>query len=240
MSEANTSQHLPLIRRTRWTRVGSWLFILHLLPALIAASTAPQLELALFDRVRLSPAMFDEMAGELDRVLPARNAEIVWLVANDQLVIHSPQGEIQVILSPSLPEVWGFDETVMGAVLSGGRKDPGGVIVVFPARVAQVVGAQKYLKFPRRARRDPRLARALARVIAHEIIHAVAPDHLHGQDGLMHASQTRASLLEPGSEVDSACLAVFETRLPEYLSRVSVLAAATTPTSEAPVPSTPE
>lgn len=178
---------------------------------------------------------------QLPSTRPIRSTRVGgWLVARGQLVVYSPQGEIQVILSPSLPEIWGFDETVMGAVLSAGRELPGALIVIFPARVAQVVGAQKTLKFPRRARRDPRVARALARVIAHEVIHAVAPDHLHGENGLMRDRQSRASLLEPGSEVDSACLAAFETRLPEYLSRVGLLAAATSSTSEVPTRSTPE
>lgn len=231
---------MPSSWPTRWTRIGIWLAFLLLVPTFLGASAGPHLRLALFDRVHLSPAFFDEMAGELARVLPTRETEIAWLPSNDQLVVYSPQGEIQVILSPSLPEVWGFDESVMAAALFPSRELPGGVIIVFPTRVARVVGARKYKNFSDRMPRDPRLERALGRVIAHEIVHVVAPDHRHGDDGIMQEIQSRNSLLGPEPRVDPTCMAVFQAHLPEYLAAVDRLAAATSPETDGPVVSTPE
>ncbi|MGB6640862.1 MAG: hypothetical protein WBG67_08815 [Thermoanaerobaculia bacterium] len=240
MSTAVGSHPLPSIRESHWIRIAGWLIILSLVPAFVVASTSPKLELALFDRVRLSPTMLGEMEGEVQRVLVAREVEIHWLAAKNNLVSYSPRREIQVILSPSLPEAWGYDESVMGAVLAPRREQPGGVIVVFPARVAQVVGARQYKNFSDRLPRDSRLARALGRVIAHEIIHVVAPEHGHGDDGIMHASQSHASLLEPEPRVDTVCSAAFQTRLPEYLARLGLPAPTTFSAYERPAISTPE
>lgn len=231
---------MPSNRPTRWTRVGSWLVFLLLVPNLIGASAAPQLKLALFDRVHLSAAFFDEMASELARVLPTRETEIAWLPTSHQLAVYSPRGEIQVILSASSPEAWGFDASVMAAVLSPERELPGGVIVVFPARVARVVGARRYTEFSDRMPRDSRLQRALGRVIAHEIVHVVAPDHRHGDEGIMQESQSQTSLLGPDPRVDPACTVAFQTGLPKYISAADRLAAATAPDSEGLAASTPE
>jgi hypothetical protein len=231
---------MPYNRNPIGTAVGSWLVLLLLAPAMLIGSTTPTLELALFDRVHLSAVMIQEMNHEVNHVFSARRVEIGWLSSRDDLVIHSPRREIQVILSPSLPEVWGYDESVMGVVLAPGREGPGGVIVVFPARVAQVVGARRYRRFSARMPTDPRLARALGRIIAHEIIHVVAPDHRHGDTGIMHASQSRASLLEPEPRVDTACSAAFQTHLPLYLAKIGPPAPVTFSGSESPAVPTPE
>ena len=211
---------MSFIRNIYCNLVGGWFVLLLLAPAMLADSTAPEIELALFDRVRLSPTMIGEMTHEVDRIFDARRVEIGWLQSKDNLVIHSPRQEIQVILSSSLPEVWGFDESVMGAVLSPGRQAPGGVIVVFPARVARVVGARRFKNFTDRVPNDSRLATALGRIIAHEIIHVVAPDHRHGDDGVMRASQSQASLLQLEPEVDTVCSAAFDARLPAYMAKL--------------------
>ena len=39
------------------------------------------------------------------------------------------------------------------------------------------------------------LARAVARVVAHEVVHALAPEHLHDSDGLMMRSLSRDRLV---------------------------------------------
>jgi len=231
---------MSFIRNIYCNLVGGWFVLLLLAPAMPADSTAPEIELALFDRVRLSPTMIGEMTHEVDRIFDARRVEIGWLQSKDNLVIHSPRQEIQVILSSSLPEVWGFDESVMGAVLSPGREGPGGVIVVFPARVARVVGARQYKNFADRVPRDSRLARALGRIIAHEFIHVVAPGHQHGDDGIMHASQSQASLLDPEPRVDTVCSAAFQARLPDYMASLGLPAPATLSRYESPAVSIPE
>jgi len=145
-----------------------------------------------------------------------------------------------VILSRSLPEVWGFDESVLGAVISPWREGPGGVIIVFPARVVRVVGSRRYKNFSDRMPRDSRLAQALGRIIAHEIIHVVAPEHGHGDDGIMHASQSQASLLELEPRVDTVCSAAFQTHLPAYLERLVLPAPTFFSAHESPAVSTPE
>jgi hypothetical protein len=53
------------------------------------------------------------------------------------------------------------------------------------------------------------LSLAIARVIAHEVVHAVAPSESHTPGGLMHGSLDRAFLVGPEAVVDSACAEAF-------------------------------
>jgi hypothetical protein len=49
------------------------------------------------------------------------------------------------------------------------------------------------------------LAKAVGRVVAHEVIHAVATEHPHGPGGLMNATLSSRALLEPVLEVSPVC-----------------------------------
>jgi hypothetical protein len=49
------------------------------------------------------------------------------------------------------------------------------------------------------------LSRALGRVVAHEIVHAVAPDHPHDRRGLMKHSLSRGALLGARAPLGQDC-----------------------------------
>jgi hypothetical protein len=68
------------------------------------------------------------------------------------------------------------------------------VVRVFLAEIRRTLDldAEK-TEFPK-ARETMILARALARVVAHEIVHAVAPEADHTTAGLMQSELTRANL----------------------------------------------
>jgi hypothetical protein len=57
------------------------------------------------------------------------------------------------------------------------------------------------------------VARALARVAAHEIVHAIAPDVPHAAHGLMRHSLDRSFLVGSRATIDPRCAAAFRARL---------------------------
>jgi hypothetical protein len=57
------------------------------------------------------------------------------------------------------------------------------------------------------------LGRALGRVVAHEVIHAIAPEAPHAGTGLMRHALDRNFLLGTKASVDARCATAFLTRL---------------------------
>jgi hypothetical protein len=62
---------------------------------------------------------------------------------------------------------------------------------------------------PLNARQEREVALALARVVAHEVVHAIAPDEPHSRGGLMNHSLNRAFLLGPRSPLTGPCARAF-------------------------------
>ena len=84
--------------------------------------------------------------------------------------------QVRVVLLPMEPSGWGLSNNAMGVVLS--RTTPqDAVYVLFPI-VARSLGyrpQQLMLHGLKEPQSTVLMARALSRVIAHEVIHAVAP-----------------------------------------------------------------
>lgn len=208
-----TSQHQSC-------RVG----LVALLAAFAAAISSPEtslsaattdsvtLELAFFDRVDLPQRMLDRVFAEAEEVLLQLGAEPVWHVESPELQVYDPGHEIQIILSSSRPEQWLFSPRTMGAVLPIGNP-PRRLVFVFPAEVARLLGLRSFSSLPHRVDDNMRFAKALGRVIAHELVHAIAPEHPHADDGIMLGRHAAASLLDPKLEVDRSCAAAFRSGL---------------------------
>jgi hypothetical protein len=82
-------------------------------------------------------------------------------------------------------------EHTLACVQEGPGAQPAAWILV--PRVRETLG----LPFPPFPNEAPRLSRALARVMAHELIHLIAPRMPHRPGGLMNASLGRDFLLRP-------------------------------------------
>jgi len=110
---------------------------------------------------------------------------------------------IQVVLVRSEPVEWGLPPNTMGAVLS--QSGPQTQVYVFFSSVARVLGYRPEVLRKRwptpREERD--LNRAFARVIAHEVMHAVLPSRPHAEGGLTGWTLDRSSLLASRIEIDS-------------------------------------
>jgi hypothetical protein len=86
---------------------------------------------------------------------------------------------------------------------------------VFPLCLTRVLGPPYDEQEPGRIA-DLRFAHSLARIIAHEVVHAVAPAHPHAAAGLMHGQQKRAALLNEGMAIDPVCAAAFRAGLDSF------------------------
>ena len=99
----------------------------------------------------------------------------------------------------------------MGLVMR--EQEPSRAIWVFLRSVRWTLGHDLGRR-GRASRADSReLALALARVVAHEVVHAIAPDEPHSHRGLMSHSLNRSFLLGKGAPLDPQCAAAFLVRL---------------------------
>jgi hypothetical protein len=112
------------------------------------------------------------------------------------------RGRIQVVLVKTEPADWGLPADALGAVMSRSRTERQ-IYVFFPA-VARILGYRPDVlrrRWPR-AREERDMSRAFARVIYHEVVHAVLPSRPHADDGLTGRKLDRAALLASRVDVD--------------------------------------
>jgi len=180
----------------------------------VADSTPATIDLAVFDRVELPESMKNSVFAEAEEVLLELGAQVVWHVDSSRFRIYDPGNEIQIILSSSRPEKWRFSSRVMGAVVPIG-KYPRQVVFIFASDVSRLLDLPGTEKLPYRPPDNRRFAKALGRVIAHELVHAIAPEHPHANNGIMLGSHRASSLLDPQLTVDTSCATAFRAALRE-------------------------
>ncbi len=147
----------------------------------------PRLLMVWHDAHGLAPnGTFRGMVREVEKLFAPVGLEIEWLEAE---VEDPPLDEntilLRIVLVPSKPSGsgWGLEKDVMGAFLPGGGRSHS--LYIF---YRNLVRAVKIHDRPSRLpdiRELRRLSRALGRVVAHEMIHAVAPTAQHASGGLM-------------------------------------------------------
>lgn len=103
---------------------------------------------------------------------------------------------------PEIPRHWKVGRHALGVAI-GGPNEPRSVFLSVGAakRTLDRRGARRR-HWPERGPWAARLGRALGRILAHELLHAVAPDLPHSRHGLMAPRLTRRMLLAPGVGFD--------------------------------------
>ncbi|MCZ6726692.1 MAG: hypothetical protein O7A98_04980 [Acidobacteria bacterium] len=171
-----------------------------------------RLELMLFDNFGLKPEAAERMRLEVEQIFASMATDIEWMDPLSEAPVEVVGIRLRVILIPSPPQAWGLRDRTMGVVF--GREGLVDTVYIFPPAVMRTLQ-----RFPEEAepnrlqRQNHRWARALGRVVGHEIIHAVAPDHPHAPNGLLRARQSRFSLSAPELALDALCAEVFMARL---------------------------
>lgn len=108
-----------------------------------------------------------------------------------------PEPRVNAVVIPGEDRRFGLPRNTMAAAL-GERGESYSIFVFYPG-VRRTLGYHETRTSPRQI---AELSRALARVVAHEVIHVLAPERGHAESGLMSGKLTREKLLADGIELD--------------------------------------
>lgn len=159
-------------------------------PAGASRAAAPRLRLVWIDVLSSAPFAYAAASREAAAILGAAGVDAEWTAADPSTVTSDT--ELKIVLMAAASGA-GLPERVMGGTLRGGQSR---TAWIYPSNVLRA------LALPHRSVRDlarsqqEQVARALGRVIAHEIVHAVAPDLPHSRTGLMAHTIGRGLLLQ--------------------------------------------
>jgi hypothetical protein len=158
------------------------------------------LELVWLDSHGLFP-VFDRVRSEADPIFRDLGVAIRWEVETDPRPSTADELRIQVVLMPSEPSGWGISANAMGVVLLPQRSQQDSVYLFYGPILRNVgLGRKAGAMLNPRERRD--VARAIARVLVHEVVHAIAPNLSHADEGVMHDALLIEALLQREIEVD--------------------------------------
>jgi hypothetical protein len=169
-------------------------FLVALLPCcaapLAAADDAPvRLTIHWSDPEKQFPFATSDLAAEARALFAPLGIALEWASADTV----AARDHVQVILLARDRSGGKMGERTMACVQGGRRTQPAAWILVPQVRAA--LGLPK----ERVGGEGPLLSRALARVMAHELIHLVAPDLPHVPGGLMNTTLGRDFLLRPAA-----------------------------------------
>jgi hypothetical protein len=185
------------------------------LPSLPHPRPPAEMRLFWFDPKGLAPFVFEPASREVSRIFGDVGVSLRWEKGGFETTLGDGVLDIPVILLPADPMATRASRRVLGLVP---RESVGPRAVwVFLSNVRWTLGHDT--RSPRISRRQANeLGLALARVVAHEIVHAVAPDEPHTSGGLMNHSMDRSFLLGMRAPIDPECGRSFVRSLDEILS----------------------
>jgi hypothetical protein len=174
-------------------------------PAVARERTLP-LDLVWLDPVRLAPGAYGAVKAESTVVLEALGAKVSWTEASDGAVLGSES--MAVIAVPTHAFLNGDARHVMGAT----RRDVVSLppaVWVYPDQVAWALALDVRARASWSTAQRAALALALARVVSHEVVHALGVPG-HAAHGLMAATLDRRALTAPEIAVDGATVAAVQ------------------------------
>ena len=177
--------------------------------AFAAGRTCPaepglSLRLVLFDSVGLSPKVTVAMRRSATQIFERIQVRIEWTEHEqmNQDSVPVSEDDFKVIVLPAEPTAWKLPADTMGAVF---RSDtPTSTIFLFDPAIRHTL-----TRLGRRGRfmSDDKTGVAYGRILAHEIVHALAPDETHAKSGLMAGAQDRHGLVARRLRLDAASIA---------------------------------
>jgi len=160
------------------------------------------LTLVWYDTYRLLPGSFESMAREVIRIYAEVGVDVMWEFGRECYIddFDPDPLRVDVVLVPSSPTSWGLKANAMGvATHREGAK--GSVYLFFPALIRTLrLSSEIGDVFHPRAQKM--VSRAMARVISHELLHVMAPQHPHTKGGLMNESMSKGYLERPMIHLD--------------------------------------
>jgi hypothetical protein len=137
----------------------------------------------------------DAVEQEARRIFASAGIALDWRLSTAE--VAPPKGEVTVLFR-ARPETAALGETTLGAV----NPDANGIARVFLSGLERILGFRATSGEGLRPAARQRLARTLGRVLAHEVVHVLAPELGHRTHGLMDASMQRAFALRPRVTLD--------------------------------------
>jgi hypothetical protein len=153
------------------------------------ARPRPHLRLIWFDPALAAPFAYSGVSGEVRSILGAAGVDVMW---NKRAPGPLAPGEIAVILLNAEPSRVAFRPDVMGCVIKG---DGPSILWVNLTTVARMLGLDARSRIAWSGRERQQVATALGRVVAHEIVHVIAPQLPHATRGLLSATLNRSHLV---------------------------------------------
>jgi hypothetical protein len=170
--------------------------LLPLAAALFAVrASAVEVRVEWVDPAGALPCPFDAVASEVSRLLDPLDVRLRWRAAADAMDAAAVEHQVVLLAgdrSRSLGDVMGVTH------MEGGR---GMIWIVLPTveRILYIPPARPEAMGGDDARL---LARALGRVVAHELVHALAPGLRHARKGLMSGRLGRSALVGDSLSLD--------------------------------------
>lgn len=157
----------------------------------------------------------EDVRKEVESILEGAGIRVLW---SDASVEPAPESTLPVVVvvTPSEPAGagWHLSPSAMGVYLSS---DQSSAVYVFYHRVARVLGVASERDGMLEPSDRKRLAKALGRVVVHELVHRVAPDLPHADTGVMQgdlgpSTLTRNHLSLDGDSRSAVLAALREAR----------------------------
>ena len=157
-----------------------------------------ELKLVWVNMVPEFPLAFDLMAGDVGFVFAGMDVEVVWSDTTSALLDRDVP-TLRVVLTSAEPSTFGLGEETMGVAPRAGGS--GASIYVFLGSILRVLGFdlegdQRLSPEDRRA-----VARAVARVVSHEVIHVLDQHPDHSSRGIISPKLDRHFLSQPKVQV---------------------------------------
>ena len=164
---------------------------------------AEPVTLVWYDVQEQLPEGFATMAHEVRSIFAEIGVEVGWrAAAPGESYGGGATREIAVIALAEDPSLARRSTPVLGLVIR--EPQPTRAFWAFVGNLRRALGLEKRPGERLGPRECERLARALGRVVAHEVVHALAPEHPHGV-GLMKHALSRALLTGPRRPLGDAC-----------------------------------
>ena len=158
-------------------------------PVLAGSVERPVLSLTWLDATRAFPIPFAPLAEEVDAAFDGVGVDIAWETTPDAM------RHLRVMLLPVQPTVWKFPANAMGVTM--GDVDQRNTVYIFLPSVMRALGLNISMKRLPTPREKHRIARAIGRVVCHEVYHALLFHQPHADDGLMRNRLHAGALIHP-------------------------------------------
>ena len=154
------------------------------------ADGSPRLKLVWIDVLGSAPFAAAGATGEASAILAGAGVATSWLIGDSDTV--TMENELKVVLMAGAASGARLPERVMGGTRSGQQSR---TTWIYLSNVLWALGLEgRAVPDLTRVEQDE-VTRALGRVVAHEIVHAVAPHLPHSSRGLMASKMGRNVLL---------------------------------------------